>query len=288
MEEFYYEETHSKHTFLKFLIYLFILGILVGIFLYYKRENTIKLKNINIEVGSTLSSNIEDYLLSGKKNKEKYKLDLSGVDTKKVGDYSYKVMYNKHTKTGKIKVQDTKKPIVELDSITIGVDEEFNTNLLLLSCEDYSLPCVVEFKNEKDSKLLKNAGVYNINFIIKDALGNKVEKETTITVSASESLSSRMSNDLEYYSNSEDDVELEQIFFKKLDKAIYEDTEEYEGMIHEISATDFDKYVNGDIYQTKLITAYNKYGYVIGIQVEVTLENGEKILLQDKVINDEE
>jgi len=288
MEDFYYEETNSKYIFLKCLIYLFIIGVFVGIFLYLKRENTIKLKNISIEVGENLSNNIGDYLLSGKNNIDDYKLDISNVDIKTVGVYSYKVKYNKHTKTGTIKVKDTTKPVVELDSITIGVEEEFNTNLLLASCEDYSLPCVVEFKNENDSKLLKNAGVYNIDFIIKDSVGNKVEKETTITVSESETLSSRMSNDLEYYSNSEKDVELEHIFFKKLDKAIYEDTEEYEGMIHEISTIDFDSYVSGNIYSTKLITAYNKYGYVIGIQVEVTLDSGEKILLQDKVIDNEE
>lgn len=288
MEEFYYEETNSKRVFLKCLVYIFIIGISVGIFFYYKKENTIKLKNITIEVGETLSTNIEDYLISGLKNKELYKLYIDNVDTKTIGEYTYKVKYNKHTKTGKIKVKDTKKPIVVLDNITIGIDEEFNTNLLLQSCEDYSLPCTVSFSNESDMNLLKKVGVYEIKFQVSDAEGNETESAATITVSNNESLSSKMTNNLEYYSNSENDETIEHIFFQKLDKAIYEDTMEYEGMIQEISAIDFNEYVEKEIYSTKLITAYNKYGYVIGIQVEVTYNDGSKELLQNRVINNEE
>ena len=288
MEEFYYEETHSKHVFFKCMLYLFIVGACIGIFLFYKKENTIKLKKITIEVGSKLSSDIEDYLISGLKNKDKYKLYLNDVDTNRAGEYIYKIKYNKHIKKGTIIVADTKKPIVKLDSITIGVDEEFNTNLLLESCEDYSLPCTITFNNEDDLDLLKKAGKYNIEFKISDSEGNSTLKKTTINVSETETLSSKMTNDLEYYTNSENDDKIEHVFFKKLDKAIYEDTMEYEGMIQEISAIDFSKYVNDEIYATKLITAYNKYGYVIGIQVEITFNNGEKLLIQDKVINNEE
>lgn len=287
MEDFYYEETHSN-ILLKCLIYIFIIGLAVGIFLYHKRQNTIKLKNITIEVGEDLSKNVEDYLINGLNNKDDYKLYLDEVDVKTVGEYSYKIKYNKHTKKGKVEVRDTKAPVAKLDSITIGIDEEFNTNLLLQSCEDYSLPCTISFKKESDMKLLKNAGIYDIDFIISDASGNKTEEKATITVSETETLSSKMTNDLNYYTNSENDVNIEHVFFRSLDKAIYEDTLEYEGMIQEISLIDFSKYVSKDIYSTKLITAYNKYGYVIGIQVEITFDDGTKKLIEDKVINSEE
>lgn len=288
MEEFYYEESNSKNVFIKCLICLFIVGIIIGIFLFYKNKNTISLKTITIEVGETLSSNIDDYLKNGHKYKNDYKLYLDGVDTTKVGEYNYKVKYNKHTKTGKIKVVDTTKPIVQLDNITIGINEEFNPNVLLVKCEDKSLPCNVSFAQDSDFDLLKREGTYNIEFNISDSEGNITKNSAKITVSATETLSSKMTNDLEYYSNSENDDTIEHIFFEKLDKAINEDTLEFEGMIQEISATDFNEYVEGDIYSTKLITAYNKYGYVIGIQVEVTFKDGTKELLQSKVILNEE
>lgn len=288
MEEFYFEENYTKHVFLKCLVYIFIIGLGIGIFLYYKKENTIELKTVTIEIGDTLSKNVQDYLKSGKKYDE-YKLYIDNVDTTKVGNYTYKVKYNKHTKKGIIKVIDTTKPIVELDNIIIGKDEEFDPNILLVSCNDYSLPCNVTFANENDLKKLEKVGKYTIEFLISDAIGNQTKNSATITVSDTETLSSRMTNDLEYDSNSENDDTIEHVFFKKLDKAIYEDTLEFEGMIQEISAIDFSNYVEKNIYSTKLITAYNKYGYVIGIQVEVTFDDGTKKLLENnKVIENEE
>ena len=288
MEDFYYEESNPKHVFIKCLIFLFLVGIALGTFWFYKKENTISLKTITIEVGDTLSTNIDDYLKNGHKYKNDYKLYLDEVDINKVGKYTYKVKYNKHTKTGTIKVQDTTKPIVQLDNITIGINEEFDPNVLMVSCEDKSLPCDVTLNKDSDLELLKKEGTYNIEFNISDSVGNTTKSSAKITVSATETLSSKMTNDLKYYTNSENDDTIEHIFFKKLDKAIYEDTLEYEGMIQEISAIDFNEYVEGDIYSTKLITAYNKYGYVIGIQVEITFNDGTKELLQDKVIVNEE
>ena len=288
MEEFYYEETNAKHAVLKCLVCVFIIGIVIGVFLFYKKQNTIGLKNITIEVGDTLSKNIENYLKNGHKYKSNYKLYLDEVDTSKVGEYTYKVKYNKHIEKAKIKVVDTTAPKVELDNITIGIDEEFDPSILLVSCEDNSLPCSITFKNEKDEKKLGTAGTYNIDFNISDALGNGTKETATITISTTETLSSKMTSDLEYYSNSENDDTIEHIFFEKLEKAINEDTMEYEGMIQEISAIEFENYVEKDIYSTKLITAYNKYGYVIGIQVEITFNDGTKELLQNKVITKEE
>lgn len=279
MDDFYYEETNTKHIFLKLMIYLFIFGIGLGIFLFYKNENTMELKNITVEVGDELSKNVDDYLKSGSKYSNDYKLYLNDVDTSIVGVYTYKIKYNKHTKTGKINVVDTTKPVVKLSEVTIGIDEEFQPSVVLESCDDVSLPCKIEFLNESDKNKLSSEGIYNIEFKISDNEGNTTTSSTLITVSSSETLSSKMTNDLEYYTNSENDDTIKHIFFEKLESAIFEDTLEYEGMIQEISAMDFSQYTDKEIYSTKLITAYNKYGYVIGIQVEVTYNDGTKELL---------
>lgn len=279
MEEFYYEETNTKHAFLKCLIYLFIIGIAIGIFLFHKRENTMKLKKITVEVGSELSTNVLDYLSNGEKLANNYKLYINDVDINKVGEYTYKIKYNKHTKTSTIKVVDTTKPSVVLEDIIIGINEEFEPNILLESCEDYSLPCNVEFKDEKDLELLSTIGTKKIDFNITDAEGNITVSSANITVSQTETLSSKMTNDLEYYSNSEEDDKIEPILFEVFEKAIFEDTLEFEGIIQEVSALDFSEYVEKEIYSTKLITAYNQYGYVIGIQVEVTYVDGTKELI---------
>lgn len=289
MEEIYYEEQSKKHIFLKCVLFVFILGVIVGVFIYFKYKNTIQLKNINVELGTSLSNNVNDYLKSGKRFANEYKLYLDGVDVNTIGKYSYKVKYNKHTKTGYINVVDTKEPEVNMDdSIEIGVNDEFDPTILINSCKDKSLPCTASLKNDSDYEKIKNIGTYNIDVKVSDTVGNYVIKKVTIVVSENGNMSNKVSNDLNYYTNSEKDDTIEHVLFVKLDKAINEDTLEYEGLIQETSTLDFSKYVEGDIDSTKLITVYNKYGYVIGLQVEVTFTNGQKKLIENKgEINEE-
>lgn len=289
MEEIYYEEQSKKHIFLKCLLFVFILGVIVGVFIYFKYKNTIQLKNIDVELGNSLSHDVNDYLKSGKRFANEYKLYLDGVDVNTIGKYSYKVKYNKHTKTGYINVVDTKKPEVNMDdSIEIGVNDEFDPTILINSCKDKSLPCTASLKNDSDYEKIKNIGTYNIDVKVSDTVGNYVIKKVTVVVSENGNMSNKVSNDLNYYTNSEKDDTIGHVLFVKLDKAINEDTLEYEGLIQETSTLDFNKYVEGDIDSTKLITAYNKYGYVIGLQVEVTFTNGQKKLIENKgEINEE-
>lgn len=280
-EDFYYEENNSKHIFIKCLIILFILGLSIGIFLFYKKEHTLKLKNITIEVGEQLSKNVNDYIINGNKYIDEYKLYINEVDIYKVGEYTYKVKYNKHTKKGIIKVVDKTKPEVTVNNITIGINEELNPDELLMSCKDNSLPCRVELSKSSDLKKLKVVGTHEIEIIVSDNVGNITKSIVQVTVSETETLSSLQTEDLNYYTNSENDDKIEHILFHKLDKALNEETLEYEGLIQEISSIDFSEYISDkEIYDTKLITAYNKYGYVIGIQVLVTFTDGSTKLLE--------
>ena len=284
MEDFYYEEESPKHVFLKCLILLFIIGVCVGVFLFYKKENTISTKNIKVEVGTELSKDINDYLKSGKKNSSKYKLYLDNVDVNSVGKYTYKIKYNKNVKTGYINVVDTTAPEIILDDdVIVGTDEEFNPNIFVLKCNDYSLPCTVNLKNKSDLEKIKMPGSYNIDILISDSEGNTREETVTLTVSEDEEVSSKMTNDINYYTNSENDDKIEHILFVTLSNAISEDSKEYNKLFIETASLDFSEYVTKDIYSTKIITAYNKYGYVIGLQVEVTFNDGTKKLIKDKV-----
>ena len=57
---------------------------------------------------------------------------------------------------------------------------------------------------------------------------------------------------------------------------------EYENLIQTISAQDFEAYTTKEISNIQLITAYNKYGYVIGIQVLASYSDGTKELLTNE------
>lgn len=291
MNDFYYEEPEHKHLFLKCMLFLFIIGILGGVSIYYKKQHTIKLKNVTIELGDTLSKDVNDYLINGKRYANEYKLYLDNVDVNTIGKYSYKVKYNKHTKTGYINVVDKTKPeVVFNDNVVISSKEDFNINNLMLSCIDKSLPCNVTLINESDYDKLKNVGEYNINVKVSDSAGNYVTKKVNVTVTDDENVSNTMSSDLEYYTNSINDDKIDHVLFVKLEKAINEDSLEFEGMLQETSSIDFSKYVDKSIKDTRLITAYNKYGYVIGIQVEVSYGDGTKEVIENKgeINNDEE
>ena len=63
------------------------------------KTNEIKLRDINIEVGSTLSTNTADYLLNPEDIDEsiinRLNLDISNVNNNSVGSYTYTITYNK-------------------------------------------------------------------------------------------------------------------------------------------------------------------------------------------------
>ena len=41
MEEIYYEEQSKKHIFLKCVLFIFILGAIVGVFIYFKYQQSL-------------------------------------------------------------------------------------------------------------------------------------------------------------------------------------------------------------------------------------------------------
>ena len=273
MDDFYIEDSTPKHIILKCLGILFVIGICIGVFLFYKYKHTIKLKNVTIELGEKLSTNVEDYLLSGIDYSDSYKLDLSDVDTNSVGSYKYFVSYNKHVVSGKISIKDTTIPVVETNDVTMNVKEDLEARLLVSDCDDISLPCSVVFKDENIVKKFKTPGVYVVDIIVSDSQGNKVEKSAKVTSSETGTLSTIMSSDLEYYTNNLNDDTIEHILFEKFDVAMDDDSHEFVTIHQEVSALDFTQYTD-DIYSMKLLIAYNKYGYVIGLQVIVTHSDG--------------
>ena len=283
MDDFYYEESNPKHVFIKCIVIIFVLGICFGGFLFYRNKNAFNLKRVEVELGSEISNDVNDYLVNEVKNSFDYKLYLSNVDSSKVGVYTYKVRHNKHVKEGKIVIKDTVKPEVIVDDVTVGVDEEINPIHLVTSCKDLSLPCSAVFEDENIRKKINTPGTYLAKIKVSDAVGNSVVVDVKIISKEDASFSSVITGDLDYYTNNLNDSNLDKIFFEKLDKAIDQDTMEYEKMIQEISSLDFEDYTSNEIKDIKLVTAYNKYMYVIGIQVLATYTDGTQELLENVI-----
>ncbi len=282
MDDIIIDEPNDKYLFIKVLIILFIIGIFIGAFIYYKNSNVVKTKDIVVELGSELSYDVTDYLSKGKNNAKNCKLYLDDVDTNTVGTYTYKIKFRKHTKKGRIKVVDTVKPEVELDEITMSPNDTIDADLLLLSCKDLSLPCKATFKDENIINKLKKVGTYQVDVIVSDFYGNKVSKTATINVKNDVKLSSKKSSDLIYFSNSENDDKIEHILFVSFDEAIEEDSSQFKETYNDVAETDFEAYVSESTSSAKILVAYNKYGYAIGLQVLITYPDGRTTLLENR------
>jgi len=135
------------------ILILIILSILFfGYFFVYQKVH-FGVKNIKLELGEKLSLNVKDYLKKDVVNTDGYKLDISDIKVDEVGKYTYTVTYNKITRKGKVEIVDSTVPVYTLQELDI---EEGSTSYylgdLLATCEDLSKPCLVEFKNDKDSE----------------------------------------------------------------------------------------------------------------------------------------
>lgn len=278
-EDFYIEETNPIKVIFTIII---ILGLISGgIWAYYNYiyERHVKLYSRTFELGTKLPTDIDDYIKSN--DNSKYSIDLSSVSVddkgylNNVGEYSYKVTSDNTTKKGKIYVEDTRSPSVKTQTITVGVDEEFDPSEFILSCDDLSLPCSASYKNKSDEELNKKVGTYKVKLIVEDSEGNTTLADAILIVSKDETLEGKKTSDLEADKSKIDDLDWDETFTLKLDKAINEESEKYEGFSSLVSSYEYN--FSNEISNQELIIIQNKYGYVIGFSVKITFTDGKVV-----------
>lgn len=280
-DDFYFEESNPKKVFLTILLILFIIGVFFGIYKYISKRDFIKLNNVDVELGTVVSTDIKDYIKSGKY--EGYTLDVSNVHlddeglTDSVGEYSFTVKKNKSVLKGKIYVKDTTAPIVEVAELTVGVDEEFNVNDFLTSCTDLSGECFVSYKEDKEKDYNKAEGTYDITLTIKDKYNNTTTKTTKLIVKSDFSLADLKATNTEVTSIYPIDNDWDETYTLKFSKGISEEGDQFEAKILELATHDFSKYYEEKIKDQTIITIYNKYHFVLGFSVKLEFDDGTTI-----------
>ena len=294
-EDFYYEEQNPKKVAL-FLVGLFVVFLLVACgFIYYRKMYTLQVKSkIYVEVGDTVSKDIRDYVKNKVVDKNDYSLYLNGVAISDnvfdvVGEYAYRVKYKSVTRKGKIIVQDTKAPEVAVADLKVGVDEEVDLNEFVTSCEDYSKPCSVHLKKERED-LTSKAGEFSLEIVIEDNYQNAVTKKVTLIVEEGYSRKEASENDLQVdHLESELENYKGELFIrytKAVSEVDLEDDEEYQALVDMVTSdtTNYYEYMP-DVYKLNridefnLINVYNKYNYVVGVVLWVKLDNGTSLYL---------
>lgn len=274
-QDFYIEETNPLKIAFTIIFFIGLIGFGVYSYFHYYKANAISLKTVTIELGKPVSKNISDYIEGN--NIDKYTLDVSSIsvdennNTNSTGEYSYKIKSSEKELKGKVFVKDTTKPIVEVNDLTVGVNESFNPNEFLTKCDDLSLPCKVKYKKPSDEKLNDKEGTYTIKIVISDSAGNEVTKDVNLIVSKDNSLENIKSKELTYDHNSANDISWNQTYTLKLETALNPDESAYEKALSEISSKEysFDKSVKNK----EILIIYNKYEYAIGFSIKYTFED---------------
>ena len=292
-EEFFYEGANPKKVKIVCGILLVLFLIVVGVFIYIRTTYTLTVKSkIIVELGSEVSSNIRDYIDNKITDDDAYTLNLKSVsisDNKYdlVGEYQFKVKYKSITKKGKIIVKDTTPPEVEVEDIKVGVNETIEPDEFVKTCNDYSRPCNVEVKGTSIEELVKKAGTYTVSLVISDQYNNKVTKQVSLEVKKGYSREETFASDLKIDHINEDVDDFKNVMYIKYNKALeqhdFEHNEEYQDLA--IAATSSlynylpEEYKLNRVDDFIIFPVYNKYNYVVGVAIRVTLDNGKTMYL---------
>lgn len=99
------------------------------------KSNEIKLKNIELEINSPLSTSVKDYLVDPTDIEnsiiKKLKLDTSKVNITEAGEYSYTITYNKKNFEGKIIIKNKEGQVnnITLNSLSYEVGTQLPTDI---------------------------------------------------------------------------------------------------------------------------------------------------------------
>lgn len=286
--DFYFEESNPRKSKLVFVVLVLIVSLFcVGLVVLRSKYTLNVKKDLVFEIGSAIDKNVASFVNNKVSDESDYQLLLTSVPMEdnvltKTGEFSFKVKYKNITKKGTIKVVDTVAPMVEVTDLTIGVDEELDLNDFITKCEDYSMPCKVEYKKASDEEKVKNVGEYTFDIVISDLEGNEVTKTVNLEVKNDYSSSKNKEDDLkvDHISPVFDDWKGEMVikYDKGYDSNHIDDTEAYTELM-EVTSGDLHEYLD-PLYENNLITdsqiieVYNKYGLIIGYGIRVKLDNG--------------
>jgi hypothetical protein len=166
------------------LILIIIGGIGYGVYYYLTMAKesaptqSFVLKDVIVELGDTLSSDIDDYATITGYDKSVCSLDITEVDSDKIGTYTFYVECSEDRKSGVVIVDDTTSPKAIVNDLTVLPNSSIDAEDFIDSCIDAS-SCTYEFEDsDMVETYLTTIGEYEVNIIVSD------EYQNTTTVTA--------------------------------------------------------------------------------------------------------
>lgn len=176
----------SNKTLIVVLAIILIAAIGYGVYYYLhmgNKGNQLKLKTVKVEINSTISTNINDYIESGKADSS-CTSNFNEVLINKAGTYDYKIICNSGTYKGTIIVVDEASPRVITKSAVVKVGAAIKPDDFIESCSSGS-ECEYSFVDSNEvTNLTKQVGTHEVSINVKDPdTGNsKVVKAYLIVI----------------------------------------------------------------------------------------------------------
>ena len=173
------------------IIVLLIAAVGVGVYIFLNMSNSstpivsVTPKEVTLEAGSSISTNIEDYATFNGISSSSCSLDTSNItDTNIVGSsYVFTITCNNVDYTGTIKIVDTTAPEVVLQQVTVQVGSEVTPEDFIDDCTDASGACTYEFSDpDVVAGYVNTAANYHVDILVKDSAGNEVTVTGTLIV----------------------------------------------------------------------------------------------------------
>lgn len=157
----------------KIVLGLVILIVLSGASFFLYIEYRAKYKNVIIELGNDKIS-VNDFLVDSMYKKDaKIITDLSKIDFSKVSEVEIKLSYKGKQEKVKLKIVDTKAPVVEFQDILKYSGYKIDPNDFIVKKEDKS-EMIVTASEIKDTTEFKD---YEVEVTVADIYGNKTTKK---------------------------------------------------------------------------------------------------------------
>lgn len=181
------KEKNGSKLLIIFLLIILIAAVGFGVYYFLtlaknSATTSITLKEVKLELGSTLSNNIEDYAVLNGYNKNDCSLNLGTVNINKVSTYKYTVTCGKIVEEGTIIVDDTTKPEVITNDLTLLPNATVKADDFIESCADAS-KCSYEFL--KDITDIKSTiGEHEVEIVVSDEYNNKTTVKAKLTIAS--------------------------------------------------------------------------------------------------------
>ena len=177
----------SKKTIIVVLLIILIAAIGFGVYYFLSmakssaNQASIVLKDVKLELGNTMSSNIDDYATITGYDKNSCTIDLSSVDVNKVSSYKYQVTCGKVVQEGTIIVDDSESPKVTTQDVVLLPNATLNAEDFIEKCTDAS-SCSYKFA-EDYTGLTEKVGEYEVQLVVSDNFNNETKVNAKLTVS---------------------------------------------------------------------------------------------------------